>query len=98
MSANDFTFANGNLTEETKGGIQVNTAPEDVMIVGGSKLFGNNNNSNNDNTEIVMVLKEQVKELKELKSKDTNFVVNASPGADTFNFITEQQNVNEFKV
>jgi hypothetical protein len=97
-NANDFTFANGNLTGERKGGIQVNTAPEDVMIVGGSKLFGSNNNSNNNNTEIVMALKEQIKELKEIKSKDTNFVVNASPGADTFNFITEQQNVNEFKV
>jgi len=97
-SANDFTFANGNLNKENKGGIQVNTAPEDVMIVGGSKLFGSNNNSNNDNTEIVMALKEQIKELKEIKSKDTNFVVNASPGADTFNFTTEQQNVNEFKV
>lgn len=97
-NANDFTFANGNLNKENKGGIQVNTAPEDVMIVGGSKLFGNNNNSNNNNTEIVMALKEQIKELKEIKSKDTNFVVNASPGADTFNFITEQQNVNEFKV
>lgn len=99
-NANDFTFANGNLNKENKGGIQVNTAPEDVMIVGGSKLFGSNNNSKTEEKfdKLIALFERGNKNTEMIAKKDTNFVVNASPGADTFNFITEQQNVNEFKV